>query len=126
MSCVYVCAELIKCSITRGLSFHVGIELIHYFLNAGCLGKLQEMNSENTDSITRVLFCGPHFAASQNYTREYLQSAPFIKVLRILRYAYNLKGRLVQIVQNENGNDNHYIMNYNENGCFIVDGLLYL
>ncbi|KAL8459656.1 hypothetical protein ACS0TY_036952 [Phlomoides rotata] len=48
--------------------------------SSGCLGKLQEMKSDGTVSITRVLFCGPHFPASHNYTREYLQSYPFIKV----------------------------------------------
>ncbi|KAF6159664.1 hypothetical protein GIB67_029922 [Kingdonia uniflora] len=37
--------------------------------------------AENSDSnITRVLFCGPHFPASHNYTREYLRSYPFIQV----------------------------------------------
>ncbi|OVA03759.1 D-isomer specific 2-hydroxyacid dehydrogenase [Macleaya cordata] len=36
---------------------------------------------ENTNSdITRVLFCGPHFPASHNYTREYLQNYPFVQV----------------------------------------------
>ncbi|CAH9082870.1 unnamed protein product [Cuscuta epithymum] len=29
---------------------------------------------------TRVLFCGPHFPASHNYTREYVKGYPFIKV----------------------------------------------
>ncbi|KAL8265657.1 hypothetical protein R6Q59_003001 [Mikania micrantha] len=29
---------------------------------------------------TRVLFCGPHFPASHNYTKEYLQSYPLIQV----------------------------------------------
>ncbi|CAL1409936.1 unnamed protein product [Linum trigynum] len=30
--------------------------------------------------VTRVLFCGPHFPASHNYTREYLAKYPFIQV----------------------------------------------
>ncbi|XP_010063710.2 hydroxypyruvate reductase isoform X2 [Eucalyptus grandis] len=30
--------------------------------------------------VTRVLFCGPHFPASQDYTREYLSQYPFIQV----------------------------------------------
>lgn len=32
------------------------------------------------NDITNVLFCGFHFPASQNYTREYLKGYPFIKV----------------------------------------------
>ncbi|RLM75636.1 hypothetical protein C2845_PM15G06020 [Panicum miliaceum] len=30
--------------------------------------------------VTRVLFCGPYFPASTIYTKEYLQSYPFIEV----------------------------------------------
>ncbi|XP_027773882.1 uncharacterized protein LOC107022424 [Solanum pennellii] len=30
--------------------------------------------------VTRVLFCGPHFPDSQNFTREYLQDYPMIQV----------------------------------------------
>ncbi|XP_024021067.1 uncharacterized protein LOC21391680 [Morus notabilis] len=32
------------------------------------------------EKITRVIFCGPHFPASHNYTRQYLQDYPFIQV----------------------------------------------
>ncbi|XP_020102114.1 uncharacterized protein LOC109719719 isoform X3 [Ananas comosus] len=43
--------------------------------------KMAEVAVENgNDSITRVLFCGYYFPASHNYTREYLQSYPFIQV----------------------------------------------
>ncbi|CAI0396601.1 unnamed protein product [Linum tenue] len=35
---------------------------------------------EKKSRVTRVLFCGPHFAASHNYTREYLAKYPFIQV----------------------------------------------
>ncbi|XVF46878.1 hypothetical protein PTKIN_Ptkin03bG0063500 [Pterospermum kingtungense] len=35
---------------------------------------------DNDKPITRVLFCGPHFPASQDYTREYLEKYPFIQV----------------------------------------------
>ncbi|GLT82046.1 hypothetical protein SLE2022_004600 [Rubroshorea leprosula] len=38
------------------------------------------MDVGSDKDITRVLFCGPHFSASQNYTREYLQNYPFIQV----------------------------------------------
>ncbi|KAI7734152.1 hypothetical protein M8C21_014121 [Ambrosia artemisiifolia] len=32
------------------------------------------------EANTRVLFCGPHFPASHNYTKEYLQNYPLIQV----------------------------------------------
>ncbi|CAN1175576.1 D-3-phosphoglycerate dehydrogenase [Linum perenne] len=35
---------------------------------------------EKNGEVTRVLFCGPNFPASQNYTREYLAKYPFIQV----------------------------------------------
>ncbi|GKV34883.1 hypothetical protein SLEP1_g43221 [Rubroshorea leprosula] len=38
------------------------------------------MDVGSDKDITRVLFCGLHFTASQNYTREYLQNYPFIQV----------------------------------------------
>ncbi|XP_057786932.1 uncharacterized protein LOC131004301 [Salvia miltiorrhiza] len=38
------------------------------------------MSGESSKPITHVLFCGPHFPASHNYTMEYLRSYPFIKV----------------------------------------------
>ncbi|XP_043720111.1 hydroxypyruvate reductase isoform X2 [Telopea speciosissima] len=38
------------------------------------------MAENGVNSITRVLFCGPYFPASQNYTREYLQKYQFIQV----------------------------------------------
>ncbi|KAG9456944.1 hypothetical protein H6P81_001452 [Aristolochia fimbriata] len=37
-------------------------------------------SNANSMSITRLLFCGPHFPASQQYTKEYLQKYPFIQV----------------------------------------------
>ncbi|KAK6235148.1 hypothetical protein SCA6_010485 [Theobroma cacao] len=41
-----------------------------------------DMSSKVDDKpITRVLFCGPHFPASQNYTREYLEKYPFIQAI---------------------------------------------
>ncbi|KAI8569138.1 hypothetical protein RHMOL_Rhmol02G0255600 [Rhododendron molle] len=66
----------------------------HVFCKAGTatmapLKKLQtfkgfsqkvEMAGESDQSITRVLFCGPHFPASHVYTREYVENNPFIKV----------------------------------------------
>ncbi|KAK1439517.1 hypothetical protein QVD17_05337 [Tagetes erecta] len=35
---------------------------------------------EDGKAKTRVLFCGPHFPASHNYTKEYLQNYPLIQV----------------------------------------------
>ncbi|KAL4590536.1 hypothetical protein LXL04_003468 [Taraxacum kok-saghyz] len=35
---------------------------------------------EDSKAKTRILFCGPHFAASNNYTKEYLQNYPSIQV----------------------------------------------
>lgn len=56
------------------------------FLSAGLLGKVQEMVGDGgvVEPTTRILFCGPYFPASHNYTREYLQSHPFIQVFHII------------------------------------------
>ncbi|KAG4198407.1 hypothetical protein ERO13_A05G082900v2 [Gossypium hirsutum] len=40
----------------------------------------EKKDVDNDKPITRVLFCGPHFPASQIYTREYLEKYPFIQV----------------------------------------------
>ncbi|CAI9755943.1 unnamed protein product [Fraxinus pennsylvanica] len=54
----------------------------HCFSSPGLLRKVQEMvsNDDVVEPTTRILFCGPYFPASHNYTREYLQSHPFIQV----------------------------------------------
>ncbi|KAK3028109.1 hypothetical protein RJ639_039803, partial [Escallonia herrerae] len=49
------------------------------FSNVDFLGKVQEMAKDSDMRITRLLFCGPHFPASTNYTREYLCKYPFIQ-----------------------------------------------
>lgn len=42
---------------------------------------MAEVTAKNGhDHVTRVLFCGFYFSASQIYTREYLQNYPFIQV----------------------------------------------
>ncbi|XP_057770525.1 uncharacterized protein LOC130990332 isoform X2 [Salvia miltiorrhiza] len=46
----------------------------------GLLRQSRGMSGESSKPITHVLFCGPHFPASHNYTMEYLRSYPFIKV----------------------------------------------
>ncbi|CAL5066112.1 unnamed protein product [Urochloa decumbens] len=38
------------------------------------------IGSTGDSKVTRVLFCGPYFPASTTYTKEYLQSCPFIEV----------------------------------------------
>lgn len=48
--------------------------------SADISGQVEKMARDGDKHITRVLFCGPHFAASHNYTREYLQNYPFIEV----------------------------------------------
>ncbi|KAF3652486.1 putative CCA tRNA nucleotidyltransferase 2-like [Capsicum annuum] len=42
--------------------------------------KVPKMGDNSSSHVTRVLFCGPHFPASHNYTREYLQCYPFVQV----------------------------------------------
>lgn len=56
------------------------------------------MSGESSDSITRVLFCGPHFPASHNYTIEYLQTFPFIKVPHFLIHGLVYRLRLVVLI----------------------------
>ncbi|XP_017406382.1 uncharacterized protein LOC108319677 isoform X4 [Vigna angularis] len=41
---------------------------------------------------TRVLFCGPHFPASHEYTAEYLQNHPSTKMQLIMQYGVGLEG----------------------------------
>ncbi|GMQ03013.1 hypothetical protein CsSME_00048989 [Camellia sinensis var. sinensis] len=50
------------------------------FFIAGFSGMLEEMVGDSDQRITCLLFCGPHFPASHNYMREYVQNYPFIKV----------------------------------------------
>lgn len=64
-------------------SFHTSIKWLGRIRGAfshDFLGKDQIMDKESEERTTRVLFCGPHFPASHNYTREYLQSYPYIQV----------------------------------------------
>lgn len=50
-------------------------------LNTGLLRMFHKITDIDGEKVTRILFCGPHFAASHNYTREYVRSYPFIKVI---------------------------------------------
>ncbi|XP_052198030.1 uncharacterized protein LOC127804942 isoform X2 [Diospyros lotus] len=70
-----------------GLPSHCGVQLLGdssclllRFIGVGFSGKVEEMAHKSSQFITSVLFCGPQFSASQNYTREYVQKYPFIKV----------------------------------------------
>ncbi|XP_051133494.1 uncharacterized protein LOC127253099 isoform X2 [Andrographis paniculata] len=54
--------------------------LTHFSSLAGTSVKFPEMKCDNENAVTRVLFCGPHFSASHDYTREYLKNHPFVKV----------------------------------------------
>ncbi|XP_059638133.1 uncharacterized protein LOC132280045 [Cornus florida] len=50
------------------------------FVNENFMGRVDKINEGNDKRSTCLLFCGPHFPASQNYKREYLQKYPFIQV----------------------------------------------
>ncbi|XWS71497.1 hypothetical protein CRYUN_Cryun03dG0142800 [Craigia yunnanensis] len=52
-------------------------QLLH---SASMSSTLERSDVDNEKPTTRVLFCGPHFPASHNYTREYLEKYPFIQV----------------------------------------------
>jgi phosphoglycerate dehydrogenase-like enzyme len=43
-------------------------------------GMVKKMGEESEKNTTRLIFCGPHFAASHIYTREYLQKYPYLQV----------------------------------------------
>ncbi|XP_062230763.1 uncharacterized protein LOC133928448 isoform X2 [Phragmites australis] len=45
-----------------------------------CSKMTDSAGSNGHSTVTRVLFCGPYWPASTNYTREYLQDYPFIQV----------------------------------------------
>ncbi|KAJ0024110.1 hypothetical protein Pint_07289 [Pistacia integerrima] len=49
-------------------------------LDADLSYKMEGMDGKNDKNITRVLFCGPYFPPSHNYTKEYLKNYPFIQV----------------------------------------------
>eukprot|EP00268_Persea_americana_P047347 TRINITY_DN4928_c0_g1_i1.p1 TRINITY_DN4928_c0_g1~~TRINITY_DN4928_c0_g1_i1.p1 ORF type:complete len:388 (-),score=79.92 TRINITY_DN4928_c0_g1_i1:326-1489(-) len=42
--------------------------------------EIEKMAGNSDNHITHVLFCGPYWPASQNYTRDYLRSHPYIQV----------------------------------------------
>ncbi|KAJ4968731.1 hypothetical protein NE237_015432 [Protea cynaroides] len=56
------------------------IAAVRFLCSADFSREVEKMVENGDNRVTRVLFCGPHFPASQNYTREYLQNYPFIQV----------------------------------------------
>ncbi|KAL6897319.1 hypothetical protein ACP4OV_007015 [Aristida adscensionis] len=51
------------------------------FLPRGCCSSMvSSLGHNDRREVTRVLFCGPYFPASTNYTKEYMQKYPFIEV----------------------------------------------
>jgi hypothetical protein len=50
--------------------------------------KIERIVEKEDMHVTRVLFCGPHFPDSYNFTREYLQPYPFIKVQKLFDFFY--------------------------------------
>ncbi|CAK7344739.1 unnamed protein product [Dovyalis caffra] len=69
---------------TCGLSYASTVSpLFRRYFSTGefdTLRKVEQMVGNSDKHITRVLFCGPYFSASQTYTKEYLQKHPFIQV----------------------------------------------
>lgn len=54
--------------------------LISFVTSSADFLRMGDGVEKSHNDITNVLFCGFHFPASQNYTREYLKGYPFIKV----------------------------------------------
>ncbi|RZC62636.1 hypothetical protein C5167_024412 [Papaver somniferum] len=59
---------------------NIAIVAARFLHSTGFSGKGKIMVENTNNHVTRVLFCGPYFPASHNYTREYLQKYPFIQV----------------------------------------------
>lgn len=70
-------AELVKRSASSKLNSR---NCISISASSFASRKVAKMSGDSNVSITRVLFCGPHFSASHIYTREYLEKYPFIRV----------------------------------------------
>ncbi|RZC54566.1 hypothetical protein C5167_013412 [Papaver somniferum] len=59
---------------------NIAIVAARFLHSTGFSGKGKIMVENTNTHVTRVLFCGPYFPASHNYTKEYLQKYPFIQV----------------------------------------------
>ncbi|XP_021999009.1 hydroxypyruvate reductase isoform X2 [Helianthus annuus] len=61
--------------------FYNPVKLKNCTRQLGYFWNIQKRNMcEDGKANTRVLFCGPHFPASHNYTKEYLHNYPLIQV----------------------------------------------
>ncbi|CAI9114791.1 OLC1v1015593C1 [Oldenlandia corymbosa var. corymbosa] len=79
-----VAVDIVSGSVTRR-SFTPNNSLRHFFNSSisfsGRFSRERQSIMENgIQSITRVLFCGPYFPASHDYTKQYVQDHPFIQV----------------------------------------------
>ncbi|KAG5575723.1 hypothetical protein H5410_055857 [Solanum commersonii] len=72
---------LITCNVLENTYLHHQHQR-HWFCSLAQAGAntFQKMSDNRCSHVTRVLFCGPHFPDSHNYTREYLQGYPFVQV----------------------------------------------
>ncbi|KAJ0085436.1 hypothetical protein Patl1_07372 [Pistacia atlantica] len=64
--------------------------------------KMEGMDGKNDKNITRVLFCGPYFPPSHNYTKEYLKNYPFIQFSSFVamgKAVYLYKGCMLENLQ---------------------------
>ncbi|KAK9056456.1 hypothetical protein SSX86_023817 [Deinandra increscens subsp. villosa] len=55
-------------------------QVIRIFVLSTTTTKSKSRQINMGEATTRVLFCGPHFPASHEYTREYLHNCPFVQV----------------------------------------------
>ncbi|KAJ8769964.1 hypothetical protein K2173_009046 [Erythroxylum novogranatense] len=83
--CYFLGKTLLTRTVTRTPLRHLGIQRFSNLTSpsipsADSLQKVKKMTGEIDKHNTRVLFCGPYFPASHDYTREYLQEHPFIEV----------------------------------------------
>ncbi|KFK41640.1 hypothetical protein AALP_AA2G154000 [Arabis alpina] len=61
---------------------HSSVSSLFYSLQSHSISsqsKPETMVGKDDKEVTRVLFCGPHFPDSYNFTREYVQPYPFIQ-----------------------------------------------
>ncbi|KAL3324152.1 hypothetical protein AABB24_038370 [Solanum stoloniferum] len=72
---------LITCNVLENTYLHHQHQR-HWFCSLAQAGAnaFQKMSDNRCSHVTRVLFCGPHFPDSHNYTRQYLQGYPFVQV----------------------------------------------
>ncbi|KAF8731707.1 hypothetical protein HU200_015637 [Digitaria exilis] len=73
--------RIVSWSVLVSVVSHKLFILIDLLIITGHYSKMGDScGSNGHDAVTRVLFCGPYWPASTNYTKEYLQNYPFIQV----------------------------------------------